>query len=427
MNLIPAQYLTMGAPKVALIPPSASRCGTVRPWLIVLLLAAVAAWPVRPVSAQIIKWSSSDSVEGKPHFEAYIGASVRLNASLDDYGLQGSYTFNPVNIDTTSAPERDDNLFSIDLRQTRLKFGGTVRYEKFGAVEGYVESDFVGPSGATTLRLRKAWVNFKGWRLGQETTTFGVQQGSAPTTADFDGPPTTVTVRSGMFRYAKKFESGFQIVASAESPKVDVAYQEFVAPDTRTTDQRLPDLAANVSKAGDWGYFSLAGVVRDIRFRTSVGGVSEAQSAVGYGANLMGGFRLFKSEEKADVLYYQIIAGQGIGRYLVSLSGQNADAVPDPATGDLNAVPAYGGYAAYERRWTPQFFSTLIGGGTILKNEVGTTVQDQAKDFLVMFNSFYQPVPTMKIGFEVDWGRKETFSGIEAEALRYYLITHYDF
>ena len=33
----------------------------------------------------------------------------------------------------------------------------------------------------------------------------------------------------------------------------------------------------------------------------------------------------------------------------------------------------------------------------------------------------------MKIGFEVDWGRKKTFSGIEAEALRYYLITHYDF
>ena len=111
---------------------------------------------------------------------------------------------------------------------------------------------------------------------------------------------------------------------------MDVAYLDFFAPDTRATDQRLPDLAANVSKAGDWGYFSLSGVVRDIRFRTTIGGVSEAQSAVGYGANLMGGFRLFKSEEKADVLYYQIIAGQGLGRYLVSLSGQNADAAPRP-------------------------------------------------------------------------------------------------
>jgi hypothetical protein len=31
----------------------------------------------------------------RAHFEAYVGATVRFNASLDDYGLQGSYTFNP--------------------------------------------------------------------------------------------------------------------------------------------------------------------------------------------------------------------------------------------------------------------------------------------------------------------------------------------
>jgi hypothetical protein len=34
-----------------------------------------------------------------------------------------------------------------------------------------------------------------------------------------------------------------------------------------------------------------------------------------------------------------------------------------------------------------------------------------------MFNSFYQPIKTMKIGAEVDWGRKNTLTGIEAEAL----------
>ena len=62
--------------------------------------------------------------------------------------------------------------------------------------------------------------------------------------------------------------------------------------------------------------------MREIRFRTTTSGVSEAESVVGYGANLVGGFRLFKSEAKADVLYYQIIAGQGLGRYLVSLSGR---------------------------------------------------------------------------------------------------------
>jgi len=390
-----------------------------------LLLLAL-AWPVGRVSAQIIKWKSQDSIAGGPHYEAYVGATVRFNASLDDYGLQGSYTFNPVNIDTLFAADRDDNLLSFDLRQTRIKFGGTVRYEKFGAIESYLETDFVGPNGATTLRLRKAWVDFKGVRIGQETTTFGVQQGSAPTTADFDGPPTGVTTRSGMIRYRRKLESGLQLMASLEAPKVDVAYLDFFAPDIRATDQRLPDLAVNASKAGDWGYISLSALVREIRFRTTTSGVSEAESVVGYGANLVGGFRLFKSEAKADVLYYQLIAGEGLGRYLVSLSGQNADALPDPASGGLNAVPAFGGYIAYERRWTPRFFSTLIGGGNILENEVAPTLADRFKTTLVMFNSFYQPIPAMKIGGEVDWARKNTFTEVEAEALRYYLVVHYD-
>jgi outer membrane DcaP-like protein len=390
-----------------------------------LLLLAL-AWPGGRVSAQIIKWKSQDSIAGGPHYEAYVGATVRFNASLDDYGLQGSYTFNPVNIDTLFAADRDDNLLSFDLRQTRIKFGGTVRYEKFGAIESYLETDFVGPNGATTLRLRKAWVDFKGVRIGQETTTFGVQQGSAPTTADFDGPPTGVTTRSGMIRYRRKLDSGLQLMASLETPKVDVAYLDFFAPDIRATDQRLPDLAVNASKAGDWGYISLSALVREIRFRTTTSGVSEAESVVGYGANLVGGFRLFKSEAKADVLYYQLIAGEGLGRYLVSLSGQNADALPDPASGGLNAVPAFGGYIAYERRWTPRFFSTLIGGGNILENEVAPTLADRFKTTLVMFNSFYQPIPAMKIGGEVDWARKNTFTEVEAEALRYYLVVHYD-
>src|SRR5262245_46335730 len=247
-----------------------------------LLLLAIAG-PVGPVSAQAIKWESKDSVAGGPHYEAYAGATVRFNASLDDYGLQGSYTFNPVNIDTLFGPDRDDNLLSFDLRQTRVRFGGTVRYERFGAIEGYLETDFVGPNGATTLRLRKAWVDFKGIRIGQETSTFGVQQGVAPTTADFDGPPTGVVIRSGMIRYTRKLGSGLQLMASLETPKVDVAYQEFFAPDIRATDQRLPDLVANASKAGDWGYVSLSALVREIRFRTATASGSEAHSTVGYG------------------------------------------------------------------------------------------------------------------------------------------------
>src|SRR5262249_54441360 len=110
---------------------------------------------------------------------------------------------------------------------------------------------------------------FQGRADRQETTTFGVQQGCAPTTAQFDGPPTGVTIRSGMIRYTRKLASKLQLMASLETPKVDVAYSEFFAPDVRATDQRLPDLVANASKAGDWGYVSLSALIREIRFRTT--------------------------------------------------------------------------------------------------------------------------------------------------------------
>ena len=122
--------------------------GTRAGFAMVLLAIAGSAGPV---SAQVIKWQSQDSVAGGPRFEAYVGATVRFNASLDDYGLQGSYTFNPVNIDTLFGPDRDDNLLSFDLRQTRVKLGGTVRYEGWGPIETSSKSPLGDPSSAAAF------------------------------------------------------------------------------------------------------------------------------------------------------------------------------------------------------------------------------------------------------------------------------------
>jgi hypothetical protein len=53
-----------------------------------------------------------------------------------------------------------------------------------------------------------------------------------------------------------------------------------------------------------------------------------------------------------DLLMFQANGGTGIARYvndLSSLGGQ--DAVFDPVTGDLEALPALGWYVAYEHTW----------------------------------------------------------------------------
>jgi hypothetical protein len=166
-------------------------------------------------------------------------------------------------------------------------------------------------------------------------------------------------------------------MASLETPKVDVAYLEFFAPDVRATDQRLPDLAVNASKAGDWGTSPQSGwcgrsVPHDDERR------ERGPGTVGYGANLVGGFGC--SSRRRRPMSCTTSSSPARGWAVSGLThGQNADALPDPATGELNAVPAYGGYVAYERRWTPQFFSTLIGAGNILKNEVDPTRRSSSR------------------------------------------------
>jgi hypothetical protein len=253
-------------------------------------------------------------------------------------------------------------------------------------------------------------VDFKGVRIGQETSTFGVQQGSAPTTADFDGPPTGVTIRSGMIRYDQEARIGAAAHGLARDTQGGRRLPRVLRAGRPATDQRLPDLAVNASKAGDWGTSPSSALVREIRFRTTTSGVSEAQDR-GVRRQPGGWLRLFKYGGEGRCPVLPVRRRRGAGPYLVSLTGQNADALPDPATGELNAVPAYGGYVAYERRWTPQFFSTLIGAGNILKNEVDPTRAIEFKTSMVMFNSFYQPIKTMKIGGEVDWGRKHHADG----------------
>jgi hypothetical protein len=44
-----------------------------------------------------------------------------------------------------------------------------------------------------------------------------------------------------------------------------------------------------------------------------------------------------------------------------------------------------------------------------------------------MFNSFYQPIATMKFGVEVDYGHRKALTGNDSDALRYYFTTQYDF
>jgi hypothetical protein len=292
---------------------------------------------------------------------------------------------------------------------------------KTGEIRSYVEADFWGDGGSLGLRLRKAWVEAKGVLAGQELTSFG-DSGAGPTTADGDGPPTGIWTRSVMVRYARGFAATRRLAVSLEVPKADVTYLPERAPEVEPAFERLPDLAANVSQSGAWGHVQVAGVLRELRYRVPDG----TRATTGGGVSASGTLRLFRSASKTDTVYYQGVLGKGIGRYLVSLTGLAADAIPD-FQGGLVALPAYGGYLAYERRWNPRLWSTAVLGGMRLLNDDVVPGGDFLDGRLVMVNTFATIAPGLDVGAEVDWGRREDRHGVRVEALRFTFSGHYAF
>src|SRR4029077_7748670 len=91
-------------------------------------------------------------------------------------------------------------------------------------------------------------------------------------------------------------------------------------------------------------------VLRQIRGEPSTGAL-EARSSFAWGASLSGVVP-FHVSYLTDRFIFQLNLGKGIARYindLNSLGGQ--DAVFDPSTGDLRALPVIGWYLDYEHQW----------------------------------------------------------------------------
>ncbi|MDH4130358.1 MAG: DcaP family trimeric outer membrane transporter [Gemmatimonadota bacterium] len=392
-----------------------------------LLLAVVTAWGgLAPVAeAQVWTFAGKDSVEGAPKTEGFAGFSIRISASEDFFGLQGQSTFNIAEI----PPDDDDGnvggRFSIDARQTRLKAGFTVRGTPLGAIESYLESDFYGPSGQTTLRLRHAYMDFQHFRIGQWWSTFADMDVN-PRTADFDGPTTGILVRSAMLRYSTAMwkgttptANGTWFTVSLEAPRSDARF----SPDTVTSAafQPLPDLVANVRFQRARGHVQLSAVARDLRYNDG----TENQDLFGRGLALSGAI---KTTELGSKLMVQLIAGKGIQRYMVSLGGFNIEAVPEtPGSTKLTPLPTYGGYLAYDSQWSKKYHSTFVGGATIIPDDRSGSPGPFFRGFYGSANLFWDGAPNLTIGPEILYGVRWNPDDSSSDALRLTILAKYGF
>ena len=146
-------------------------------------------------------------------------------------------------------------------------------------------------------------------------------------------------------------------------------------------------------------------------------------SFFGYGLSFSG--RLLKGKNSFQ---FQGTAGAGITSYIKSIAGFGYDGFPT-INNELEAIPSYGGWMAYEYFWTSKLHTNLVGGYTrFYTNDVYRFLISDSVDpqtvvlngdvnhihYYGIVNIMYDHYSRMTYGLELDYGAKRLVLNGEA-------------
>jgi hypothetical protein len=197
-----------------------------------------------------------------------------------------------------------------------------------------------------------------------------------------------------------------------EDPSSDV-----VLPVDTSAEQVYPDLTTGLRWDTSRGHTYLAAVLREIAYDGAT-----SDSVLGWGASLSG---RIDTHDK-DSFRYQIAYGHGIARYIEDLRGLGLDAGPD-GDGDLEALPTYGGFLAYQHHWSEVLRSTATLSLTGVDNSAGQPADALEQTQYVAANLIWKAAKRLDIGVEVLRGQRENNDGEDADANRVQFSLIYSF
>ena len=359
-----------------------------------------------PPGPPIFRMTATDSLNGRPTYDYFMLVKAKFNGVYDiEGGLQDQETFNVGKIDVWGTD--DSNRYWTDMHQSQVRFRGQ-RETAGGPLVAYMEGDFWG--GNKHFRLRHLWVDYKFVHFGQDWTFFG-DKDIWPNVMDWDGPPSGVWRREPVLKFYFQNKSNWTFEVGSGQPGAEVTFSSDFDTTVTAANQSMPDLIGAIKKGGNFGHIRVTGIYRDLNY---ISGASE-QSEPGYGGTISGFIKT--SSERTNPIQFQFYAGRGIATYVVSFSGLNYDAAEDGA-GNIETIPTYGGWAAYEYFFTPQWHANLVGGFSIFSShKIGsftipgpdydaTNTSIDLTHFYGLLNVMWTPVPAVTFGIEYNIGEK---------------------
>ncbi|MEL6662630.1 MAG: DcaP family trimeric outer membrane transporter [Pseudomonadota bacterium] len=343
----------------------------------------------------------SGFVDADTHITALSDGQIASNSIARDFYIP------------SATPIGGDDSTQTDLTAQATRLGVTAQRQVNGkTLTGYLEMDFLGSAQGNELvsssfspRLRRAYIDYGAWRVGQEWSTF--QNTSAiPESASFlvlsDG---MVFVRQAQIRYTN---GNFQV--AIENP--NTTSLNFGSQDENI----LPDVVARYNLKGDYGNISLAAIGRQLRADF---GTNE-EEVFGWGLSAAGRVNV---GERGDIRF-NLTGGEGLGRY-IGLAASRATAL-DPS-GDLEAIPSYGGLIAFRQpfgetaRFNVGYSGLWIDNPDYLGGGVNSSVQSAYGAIL------WEPIDRVTMGTELLYGIRELESGADGSITRFTFSTKYAF
>jgi hypothetical protein len=337
--------------------------------------------------------------------------SIRVNGGYDFGGLQQVFKFSPFDIPVGEGNTTEPRFF-MQANQSRLGLEA-ITETHLGQAFMRIEGDFLGDPDH--FRLRHAFGSLAFVLAGMTWSTFGDVE-SLPLTVDLDGPNSSVAERTVQIRYGKSLFAHWKWNLAIEAPTPELSLPENVEP----AFQRFPDVITRMRSSRNWGHLQLACVLRSITVRDTTG---QLQDLVGYGGLLSGKLN-FGSQ---NGFLFQLVAGQGVSRYITGVTGRGLDAIYNPNTGSYEVVGSRGGFVSIMHRWSQKTVSYLTTGLIQLESLEFQPPDAFSLSRYLSANVFWDVTPGVRQGLEFNWGLRQNNNGEQGRASRLSFIIYYDF
>ena len=354
------------------------------------------------------------AVAEKTHKHSYkFGGFVKTDVIYSDYSSGSSSGAGRDFYIPGTIPVGDGNgesYLDFHAKESRINFKSTHLLDNGAKLGTFLEMDFQLPAGGNERvsnsfapRVRHAFVTYNKWLIGQTWMTF-FNVGALPENLDFVGPAeSTIFGRQPMIRYTN---GPWQI--AAENPETTITPYggggRIVA-----DDNQMPDLVLRYNMKGDWGSFTVAGLVRELAYDNNAG-INDTASS--YGISASGKF-VFGNK---DDFRWMVSTGSGMGRYM-GLNTANG-AVLD-MDGNLHAIDSTGVFGSYRHLWNDKWRSNLTLGYLTVDNDTELTGMGVTKNASSLHvNMIYSPQPKLDFGLELLLADREVESGADGDMTR---------